>query len=161
MLADQAPEIPLWRKGEIIASALVDADDYDALTEYVWHINTGGYAIRYESVLSNLTKTGRRTVAIPMHRQILGIIDRPDLWGDHKDGKRLDNRKSELRAVTPRQNRHNSRSASATGVKGVSRHKQTGKFEARINLGLFDTVEEAAEAVRKFNDWAGRPQVRR
>lgn len=93
-----------------------------------------------------------------MHRQVLGIIDRPDLWGDHKHGDKLDNRRSELSAVTPRQNRHNSKSASATGVKGVSLHP-SGKYEARVNLGLFDAIEDAEEMVKRCHDWLGRPQV--
>lgn len=150
--------IPLWKKGEIVASSLVDSEDYDALTAHVWFLSSGGYAVRWEKVRCAEARSGWRTVVIPMHRQILGIIDRPDLWGDHRHGDRLDNRKEELRAVTPKQNRHNSRAVSSTGVKGVHA-KSNGKFEARINLGQFDTLQEAEEKVEECTRWLGRPEV--
>lgn len=150
--------IPLWKNGEIVASALVDPDIYDSLGDHVWSLSSGGYAVRWEKIRCDNAKSGWRTVVILMHRQVLGIIDRPDLWGDHKHGDKLDNRRSELSAVTPRQNRHNSKSASATGVKGVSLHP-SGKYEARVNLGLFDAIEDAEEMVKRCHDWLGRPQV--
>ncbi|ULK55016.1 HNH endonuclease [Citrobacter portucalensis] len=75
-----------------------------------------------------------------------GII--PDgLCIDHINAVRDDNRRINLRIVTPQENQHNYRKA-----KGYSRHARSGKWEAYIrvdgvrhHLGLF-TTEAAARA---------------
>lgn len=87
---------------------------------------------------------------------------------DHINNIRDDNRIENLRAATRGQNNRNSslRADNTTGFKGVSAHKASSKFEARINtsglskyLGLFNTAEEAHEAYKKaaeelFGDFA-------
>lgn len=75
---------------------------------------------------------------------------------DHINGKKADNRISNLRDVTHpvnscnrvRQNRNN-----ATGLLGVTPHPATGKFMARVSrdgrskyLGLFPSADEAHRA---------------
>jgi hypothetical protein len=75
---------------------------------------------------------------------------------DHKNGDRLDNRKTNLRAATSQQNCFNQsvRSNSQSGFKGVwAKKKRGGRFRAfikaggkRTNLGRFDTAEDAALA---------------
>lgn len=73
---------------------------------------------------------------------------------DHIDHDKLNNRFSNLRAATKSQNGANMRmrNANTTGVKGVG-HLKNGQFRARImlhgkdiNLGHFDTLEDAAKA---------------
>lgn len=109
--------------------------------------NTGGYiqirvdgAFHYAHRLAWLYVTG----------------DSPSDQLDHINGIRDDNRIVNLRVVTNRQNTENQRCArsnSRSGVKGVSWHKQCGKWTASIksnglqfNLGLFSTVDEAQRA---------------
>jgi len=74
---------------------------------------------------------------------------------DHENLIRVDNRLKNLRVATPLQNRGNVRvrSDSRTGVKGVSWHKQTQKWNAHIringrkrSLGLFHSILEAGAA---------------
>ena len=81
----------------------------------------------------------------------------PPLDIDHENRNRSDNRFVNLREATRRQNVHNqpARRTSQTGIKGVYPHKQSGKYAASLkrtgrprHIGFFDTVEEAAEAVR-------------
>ena len=154
---DAAAKIPLWHKGEIVSSTLVDAADYDQLSEHVWYLSNG-YAVRWLKERSSKVKSGWRTGVVGMHRELLGIIGDRGLWGDHIFGDKLDNRREKLRAVTPKENRYNSVPHSKTGVKGVNLHPN-GKYTAKFDLGMFDTLEEAAAAVEECRKWAGRPEV--
>lgn len=74
---------------------------------------------------------------------------------DHRDTVRSNNRWSNLRSATRRQNLANSKisSANTSGSKGVSLYKATGRWQAYINragkrehLGFFTTRDEAALA---------------
>lgn len=74
---------------------------------------------------------------------------------DHINGVRNDNRISNLRVVTAKENRRNAsmRSDNTSGVCGVYWHKAGGKWHARImvdgrskHLGLFTTFDAAAAA---------------
>lgn len=77
----------------------------------------------------------------------------PDKFIDHINGVRTDNRLSNLRevdALLNQQNQRHSQGASRSGLLGVSWHKPTGKWRARISvnktaihLGSFDSAEEA------------------
>ena len=71
---------------------------------------------------------------------------------DHIDGNKSNNAIENLRPATHSQNMHNAGKPknNTSGFKGVSWHKKTGKWQARIRindkqkyLGLFDTAEEA------------------
>ena len=75
---------------------------------------------------------------------------------DHVNGKKGDNRIENLRASDKTQNQHNSkiRKDNTTGVKGV--YPCNGKYKAQLQsnkqrylVGYFDTIEEAAEAIKK------------
>lgn len=77
---------------------------------------------------------------------------------DHINRKRGDNRLTNLRTATKKQNRANLAAANKLGVKGV-RKTRSGKFEAKINydgkqryLGTFTTVEEAAKVFREAHE---------
>jgi hypothetical protein len=76
---------------------------------------------------------------------------------DHVNGVRHDNRIKNLRLATHEENLRNSNmpSNNTSGIKGVSWHSAGRKWVAyvnvtkkRFNLGLFDTIEEAEQAVR-------------
>lgn len=82
-----------------------------------------------------------------------GLI--PDgMYVDHINQNRTDDRIENLRLATHGQNLRNiSRKANRLGVTGVSKDKSIRRYQARIaldgeriNLGMFDTAEEAHQA---------------
>lgn len=77
--------------------ATVDDEDYDALNAHRWRLHSGGYACR--SVFSG----GRGSDTILMHRVVMNAP--PHLEVDHVHGNKLDNRKSQLRLITPIEHR--------------------------------------------------------
>src|SRR4029453_3163551 len=90
---------------------------------------------------------------ITMHRQILNVPKGVEV--DHANLDGLDNRRSNLRIATRSQNNANRRGHhdNLSGVKGVSRHKETGKWMVQIAinnrdiyLGLFSRIKDAAAA---------------
>ncbi len=91
--------------------AIVDADDYERLSQYKWHVKVssyGCYAYRTEN---------RKRIA--MHREILNAP--PGMHCDHINHNGLDNRKANLRLCTPQQNSFNQkpRSNCTSRYKGV------------------------------------------
>lgn len=130
--------------------ALVDYDDMPALTKHSWHIHSGGYAIR-----RGLFKAPH----IYMHRQILGVLH--EMETDHINRNKLDNRKTNLRHATRKQNVSNNPRRShnkASKFKGVRPSPSGMGWRGRgiINgkekhLGTFKSEIEAARA---YNQWA-------
>lgn len=127
--------------------ALVDDDDFAKLEKYSWRLSSRGYAIR--SVRIN----GRRGGQILMHR-VVASAPRGTLV-DHINGKKIDNRRSNLRFCTHAENSRNSRGAkgSSSRFKGVCWVTGAQKWQAaiRVNwkqvyLGRFRDEEEAARA---------------
>ena len=83
----------------------------------------------------------------------------PDNLIDHINGSVTDNRITNLRQATTRENSWNQRIAknNTTGLKGVS--LEAGRYRAsimteqgKIHLGLFDTAEDAHEAYKLAAD---------
>ena len=130
---------------EEVARTLIDLEDIDKVKDYKWCIiRSSGY------VSTNIKGSNTR-----MHRFIMDCPD--DMVVDHINHNILDNRKSNLRICTLQQNNKNQKKKknNTSGIIGVSWNKSRGKWCARImynhkniNLGYFDTLEEAAE-VRK------------
>lgn len=106
-----------------------------------------------------------------IHRVVWELHNGPLLEGqmiDHINGIRSDNRLENLRIATVTQNNQNTtkRSFGKSKYKGVSWHKQCGKWRSeltvdkkRIHIGLFELEEEAAkaynkEAVKVFGEFA-------
>jgi hypothetical protein len=130
-----------------------------------------GNIINSESVPSKTTRFGYYQMNIfgrpyAIHRLIFlymnGRFPKHDV--DHINGDRTDNRWVNLREVSRRENMMNVglRSNSTTGVTGVSRRKDTGKYVAyvdvmgqRIRLGNFDTLSEAVDARTKASEQHG------
>lgn len=84
-----------------------------------------------------------------------------DMEIDHKDEDKLNNRISNLRLATKKQNSCNrgAPSNNTSGLKGVAFHKAANKWEAYVNhlgvkyyLGLFETPEEAGAVAAKRRD---------
>lgn len=116
-------------------AARISLEDLSLAYGLTWSVDSGGY-------LCN--KRGR------YHALLLGTPTREGLVADHINRDKLDNRRENLRLVTPRLNAINSkrRSDSRALYKGVKAAK--GRWQARIgrvHLGTYDTPEQAA-AVR-------------
>lgn len=130
---------------------LVDDEDYEQLNKYKWyaHQNRGRW---YAQCLKQ---------GVMMHNEILNPPSNYEI--DHKNGDGLDNRRSNLRICTHKQNMQNRlpNKTSSSKHKGVSwkrgriyKGKQyNGKWRARImyndkniHLGSFDSEIEAAKA---------------
>lgn len=124
------------RKGE---EFLISVEDLDMVLERSWAINDKGYVISTSPTHAYL------------HNYILGT-DTSKYYGDHINHDKLDNRRENLRVVTPSQNRMNSgvRKDTPFGVVGV--FKSGNRYGARIAkdhksilLGYFNTIEEATK----------------
>lgn len=93
--------------------------------------------------------TGVEKDVVLFHRWLLGLRRRDGLIGDHIDGNPLDCRRRNLRVVNASQSSANVRARAKSGFRGVypnksrwiARCKQNGRI---INLGTYDTAEEAA-----------------
>jgi hypothetical protein len=135
--------------------AIVDAADYEALSQYHWHFCGGGYAARCEK--------GKRVL---MHRQIMQPPK--GMFVDHIDGNRANNCRSNLRTCTPAENQRNQRKrrGSASVFKGVGYLKGSDKCHAKLVfegktvwLGHFEHEVQAARAydraaVEHFGEFA-------
>ena len=128
-------------KGEEI---LIDRIDYDKIKEYYWSVNSQGYAI---SVINGKHK-----------RLHLMILDKPKNFViDHINGNKLDNRRSNLRICTCKENSRNVSASknNKTGHLGISLTK-FGRYRARImvdgkeiRLGNYVNLEDAIKARKK------------
>jgi len=129
--------------------AIVDAEDCDLLSSYKW------CAVKKDQTwyAYTLTIEGKR---LPMHRL---IMDEPKgLFVDHRDHNGLNNRKTNLRLCTKKQNQENRRPnrGGTSKYKGVHWCNTYKKFRARIchngkriHLGYFEDEIEAAKAYDK------------
>lgn len=128
--------VPLTR-GHV---AVIDADDADLAGDRAWfarHSRGGIYAAN--------KMPGEM---VYLHRMLLGVTDRA-VQVDHADGDTLNNRRSNLRLATPRDNSCNSRKRiGRTGFRGVWKHER-GRYYAVLDrkyVAVCDTAEEAARA---------------
>ena len=129
--------------------AIVDAEDFDRLSSYKWCAVKG----RRNWYAKTLRLNG---MPLAMHRLILGA--QKGLVVDHRDHNGLNNRKTNLRLCTKRQNDHNRRprAGKTSRYKGVYWNKGAKKFVAQIYikgkkiwLGYFTDEIEAAKAYDK------------
>ena len=119
----------------------IDQEDYDKyLKGKTLYLSNKGYAIQ--------NNTG-------IHRIIMGIVDNKDVQIDHINHDPLDNRRQNLRIVTPQQNAYNKNiyKNNGTGYTGVHFYKPTQKYmsyikagEKRKHLGYFEKIEDAYTA---------------
>lgn len=142
----QRSEIPLRNsRGDVIAVALVDPEDFDRINLRKWHKNNHGYAV---------SRDGDKRIR--MHNAVMGV-----LIVDHINGNKLDNRRSNLRKVSNMQNSWNQkiRSTNTSGYKGVSFNRQVRKYVATIRAGTVDKVylglyEDPQEAAYMYDQFA-------
>lgn len=123
-----------------------DIKDFDLIKNFCWYYDNHGYLI---------AKSGKKHIRIS--RYLMGVLDEDgtQIYVDHKNGDTRDNRRENLRIVTPSQNAMNSklRSNNTSGCSGI--YKYGNKWltmiffnNERIFLGYYDTYEDAVK-VRK------------
>lgn len=139
--------------------AKVDDEDYQWLIQWKWCF-CKNYAVRGSKRINGKQKT------IYMHREILTPID--GFITDHINRDTLDNRRSNLRRCTKKQNMMNSNKPrrNTSGYKGVSYARNCNKFVAYIKidgnhhcLGYFSDPVDAARtydrmAIQQFGQFA-------
>lgn len=125
--------------------AILDDVDSD-LAQMGWYLQNTGYAVHQENKRSRA-----------LHRVILGLEIGDPRVGDHINGDRLDNRRSNLRIGTPGLNAQNQRPRVGTSThRGVSWHKRIQKWTANVQhagnryfLGYFHSEIDAAIAAQE------------
>ena len=133
-----------------------DLEDYDKIKDYYWQKYNNGYFV------ANFPNT-RKT--LQLHRLIMGIAkeDYHKIVVDHKHGSSTlhDNRKSNLRIVTRRENILNSRpKQNKSGYTGIYYKSKTDSYEVYINdtlnhrkyLGKRKTLDEAIKLRQQAED---------
>lgn len=128
--------------------AIVDKSDLDKVNQFKWYKSSIGYAV---ATIEGTTQF--------MHRFILGLPKGSFDWVDHKNGNKLDNRKSNLRLVDAQKSRANSRKMlfknkdCTSCYKGVHKKSLLRNWSAAIcykgkreHLGSFKTEIGAAKA---------------
>lgn len=135
------------RQGSLVAEALLSPEDA-ALAAQRWCLNANGYAWRSG-------KRGVESRHVYLHRAVVGCVTGDGVLVDHINRDRLDNRRSNLRPVTPAQSRQNTPSLGGTSsYRGVTfdRRKRRWRAQVQLNrqsyiLGRFATEAEAAAVV--------------
>lgn len=124
---------------------LVDNQDYDFLSQFKWRGFKAGNNIY-------AAKSGKNGRSILMHHMIVGG-PWADREVDHRNRNTLDNQRLNLRTATRTQNARNSnkkvfkgKGRASSKYKGVFWNTQCKKWIATIQLGSFDSEDEAALA---------------
>lgn len=158
-------EIPLSGQHGKGLCAIVDDEDFDRVNQHRWHVGNNGYIKTFVG--------GRKNVkCILMHRLIMNPPD--DFEVDHRDGNKLDNRRSNLRIAERSQNARNLRRHKkfSSRFKGVSWNGKDQLWDARIgdnhqtiHLGQFSSEIQAAfayntAALERFGDFASLNDIR-
>jgi hypothetical protein len=126
---------------------IVDADDYEYLSQYKWHIKVGGGGNSYAC-----RSAGGKTIR--MHREIMKATAGQEI--DHINHNSLDNRKCNLRICTRSQNGMNKRPIKGN-YKGVSFCNTRGRWFSQIcsnndrkTIGYYSSEVDAARAYDEY-----------
>lgn len=143
-------ELTNQERTEVVAETVIGAEDLELVrsTCLRWFAVWWPKVNRYKAC----GKIGKKNVSL--HRVLMR--PGPGEEVDHINGNTLDNRRANLRIVTPTQNRQNLtrlRAHNTSGFRGVWLDRRRNKWgaEIRVNnekiwVGYHDTAEEAAEA---------------
>jgi hypothetical protein len=151
---ENVKKIPLTRN----QFAIVDIEDFDELNKHKWQCSFYGYAVRDINNGKRNRKEGRR-VCVKMHQCINKAPE--GLITDHINRNKLDNRRCNLRSVSPSQNSFNSSLSknNTSGCVGIVWRKDIKKWSARIKvnykeiyLGCFKDKNDAIKARKQAED---------
>lgn len=127
---------------------LVDDEDFDYLNQFIWKV------IKKVKTYKDVQSTHFGKI-IRMSRVIMKVND-PKIFIDHINGNTFDNRKSNLRLATPKQNSRNigkRKGIYTSKYKGVNWNKKSNLWTARITtdngrkfLGYFELELDAAKS---------------
>ena len=123
---------------------VMNDDHLNLMTSARWCLSKDGYVWHH---------SGKNTQFL--HHAVMGIRPHPSIRVDHINGDKLDNRRANLRIITPSGNAQNRPKITKRGTyRGVTWHKGKQKWIARgtvnyrtYQIGAFDLQEDAAEAV--------------
>jgi hypothetical protein len=143
-------KIPLSRG----MTTIIDDEDFERVSQFKWSVTCHKERTPpdYYARRAVWQPETRKSITVLLHRFILNAP--PDKHVDHINGDGLDNRRANLRLVTPAQNQQNlKRRRGASGFRGVQYDERKRRHYARIKvnnqkiwLGFFDNAEEAARA---------------
>lgn len=149
----------LNRRGGTVMECLIDTEDLAKAQEFdgKWYAHRN-HGTNDFYVYGN-EKVGEGFKTIILHSYILNATK--GMVVDHINHSTLDNRRINIRIVTQAQNNQNKlgayRNNTSSGVRGVTWKKSHQKWAAQVmvnkkqnHLGLFDVLEEAAQAVAKY-----------
>ena len=124
----------------------IDEQDLPLVRAHKWRVSDTGYAVRF-------VRIDGRLKTIRLHRIIAATP--AGMFTDHRNHDRLDNRRANLRVVTPKEN-----SSNYKGARGYCYLKKLKKWEVRYRsklYGRYATEEEAARAYQLAR--SGVPKV--
>lgn len=113
-------------------STIVDDSTFTKYGHLAWHLSDTGYAVRRN-----------REGTLRLHRAVAGAPE--DKVVDHLNGNKLDNRKSNLRICTQKENNQNRK-----GTKGYAWDKAKGKWIVRYRNTFYGRYETETEAKRAY-----------
>lgn len=161
-----APAKKKRRSRKLTAAKAREVFSYDKATGIVrWRINRRGHSCKGQraGTIATNCKTGvkRRQICFEKrvyleHRLIWLMVTGkwPRREIDHRNGKPLENRWTNLRQATGRQNRYNvaARARNQSGLKWVRTHRP-GKYQATVGgvyLGAFGSAEAAHRCAARY-----------
>lgn len=152
--AGLSPALADWKTMKVIPlsdgrTTTIDDYDYETLSKHNWFAWAGRHTTYAVAAVRGMGN-------VRMHRLILGLLGKDRrIIVDHRDGNGLNNTRGNLRICTISGNLHGVMRGprGKSGYRGVSWHKATGKWAARIslggkrlNIGLFNSEIDAAYA---------------
>lgn len=150
--------VPLLGKdGEVRAFVMFDEADAQWLSQWTWRLVAGSYAGRTEWI-----RGGGRSQIIFMHRALMGLTRGDPRQVDHVNRDKLDNRRGNLRIVTPAQQSHNRPSPrhARSPYRGVVWIGERQCWQARVRVGGKVHRSPRTRDERQAAEWAREMRAR-